>query len=83
MQSFSLAGSAFLAIRIACPLALGVSQFGVSSHSKTFTGQTEMQIPSAMQTLKSAATVFPVNSKLPGRLNRSSNLVTYVVLNYR
>jgi len=59
MQSFSLAGSAFLAARIAWPLAFGVSQSGVSSQSKTLTGQTEMQIPSAMQMSKSTATIFP------------------------
>ena len=59
MQSFSLIGSAFLGARIACPLLLGLSQSGVSNQSKTFTGHTEMQIPSAMQTSKSTATIFP------------------------
>lgn len=59
IQSFSLAGSAFLAAIIASPLAFGVWQPGVSNHSKTLTGQAEMQIPSPMQTSKSTVTMFP------------------------
>src|SRR2546425_1374790 len=65
MQSFSRAGSAFHVANGAFPLSLvtPLSIFscspGNSILSKTFTGQTVMQIPSAMQMSKSTPTADP------------------------
>src|SRR5206468_12806568 len=65
MQSFSLAGSAFQVASGAFPLSLTtpLSIFscspGNSIRSKTLTGHTVMQIPSAMQMSKSTPTADP------------------------
>jgi len=65
IQSLSRAGSAFQLSKSVFPLSLGncfsIRSFSVGKSilSKTFTGQTEMHIPSAMQISKSTATATP------------------------
>jgi hypothetical protein len=75
IQSFSLAGSVLLAARIACPLAFGVSHFGVSNHSKTLTGHTDADV-------KVHCNNFAMDPGLFWRLDCASHFVTHMVLSY-
>src|SRR5207245_7448650 len=65
MQSFARAGSAFqiaskaLALSFGVPLSIFSCSLGISIRSKTFVGQTVIQMPSAIQMSKSVPTAVP------------------------